>query len=85
MTSVKHIVMTAAAPMPASCWGRYKRVAVVELEAGFDAMPKMISPRARGINRVVRTWESLNVGSTDRCAYRVALAEAAEMADQLNV
>ena len=85
MTSVKHIVMTASAQMPASCWGTYRRVAVVSLEDGFNGVPKMISPRARGINRVVRTWESLNVGSTDRCAYRVALAEAAEMADQLNV
>jgi len=81
--TTKYIVMTATASMPASCWGRYRRVAVVELEAGFDEMPKMISPRARGISRIVRIWESLNVGLTKRCAYRVALAEAEGLAAKL--
>tara|TARA_R110000824_G_scaffold380072_2_gene572305 strand:- start:131 stop:388 length:258 start_codon:yes stop_codon:yes gene_type:complete len=80
----KHIVMTAAASMPASCWGQYKRVAVVELDPGFDAMPKMISTHAKGINKVVRVWENLNVGKTDRCAYGVALAEAGRFAARLN-
>ena len=84
MTSVKHIVMTASAQMPASCWGTYRKVAVVSLEDGFTGVPKMISARARGVDRIIRIWEGRNVGSTDRCAYRVARAEAEEMAGPLN-
>ena len=38
------IVKTAAACMPASCWGQYRRVAVLEVEVGTE--PKMISARA---------------------------------------
>ena len=56
-TTARYIVMTASARMPGSCWGRYGRVAVVELEPGFSGRPKMISERARGVRRVVQTWE----------------------------
>ena len=81
-----YIVATAAAHMPSSCWGRYRRVAVLEIEAGLPAgyWPAMISDRARGVVRVVETWESRNVGKTNRCAYRRAMAEAREMAEALN-
>lgn len=77
------IVMTAAACMPATCKGTYRRVAVVQV---FDpeVKPKMISERARNVRRIVKTWERLNVGRTDACAYRKALAEAQEMANNLN-
>jgi len=70
----EYIIMTASAHMPNSCWGIYRRVALVEVEKGVE--PKMISERARGVVRIVRTWENLNVGTTDKCAYRRALAEA---------
>jgi len=30
---------------------------------------------------IVRTWERLNVGKTEKCAYRIALAEAQTYAD----
>jgi hypothetical protein len=76
------IIMTASACMPQSCWGVYRRVAVVEVEKG--AKPKMISDRAIGVVRVVSTWERLNVGKTDRCAYRVALRHAHEYCARLN-
>lgn len=79
-----HYIVQAAATTPAAnCWGTYKRIAVLEVEAGLTHVA-MISPRARGCVRVVATWEKLNVGTTDRCAYRVALKEAREMAEQLN-
>lgn len=78
-----YIVMTAAAAMPATCWGKYRRVAVVEVEQGA-AWPAMISERARGVVRIVATWERRNVGTTERCAYARALTEAQELADKLN-
>ena len=80
----RFIVMDASAHMPNSCWGRYRRVAVVELEPGFDGYPKMISNRARGVKRVVSTWERQNVGTTSRCAFERAYTDACEMARELN-
>lgn len=81
-TATEYVVKTAAAQMPGSCWGVYRRVAVLEVERG--TVPAMISERARGVVRVVETWEKLNVGKTERCAYRVALREAEELAARLN-
>jgi len=84
----RYVVMDASAHMPRSCWGRYRRVAVVEVDP--DALPEgalapaMISERARGCVRVVETWERLNVGKTGRCAYARALAEAEALAAELN-
>ena len=81
--TAKFVVMTASTHMPNSVRAPYRRVAVVELtEAGV--VPKMISLRARGVARIVCTWERLSVGLTDRCAYRRGLAEAVAMAAELN-
>ena len=77
-----YIVVTAAAQMPSSCWGVYRRVAVLECDPG--PVPKMISPRARGVRRVVRTWEKQSVGSTGRSAYAQAVAQAEALAKHLN-
>lgn len=76
------IVRDASAKMPTSCKGRYRRVAVMEVERG--TIPRMISIRAKGVVRVVETWERLNVGRTDRCAFSRAMAEARALADSLN-
>ena len=75
-------LMTAAAKMPQSCWGIYRRIAIVEVETE-DTEPAMISERARGVVQIVATWEKLNVGKTDRCAYAKALKEAEEMLESL--
>lgn len=75
----RFVVMTAAAKMPRTCKGRYRRVAVVELTEGFEGVPAMISERARGVARIVAIWDQLNVGKTDACAYARALAEAETM------
>jgi hypothetical protein len=80
----RHIVMTASACMPAKCWGRYGKVAVVELEPGFEGRPAMISERARGVVRIVELWDRMHVGKTDRCAFAVAKAEAEELCNELN-
>lgn len=63
-------------------WGTYRRVAVVEIEPGAD-MPRMISTRCRGVVRIVRLWDKLNVGATEKCAYSKALCAARELQAQL--
>ena len=79
----RFIVLTAAAKVSgAAKKGHYKRIAVVEAEG--DTVPAMISERAKGLVRVVQTWERLSVGKTDRCAYAVALVEATALAASLN-
>ena len=82
MSNDRYIVMTAYACMPNSCWGTYRRVAVVETDG--IKMPKQINARRRDVVSIVRTWERLNVGSTDRCAYRKAMAEAQRIAREMN-
>jgi hypothetical protein len=72
----RYMILTATTSMPLDCWGRYRRLAVVEVEAGFSGAPSMISPRARGVVRVVKTWEKLHYGKTERSAYGRAHAEA---------
>lgn len=80
----RFIVMSRSAHMPANCWGEYRRVAVVETDLPAPFEPTMISPRASRVIRIVDTWERLNVGTTERCAYRKALAEAEALAAKLN-
>jgi len=80
----RYVVMTAVAKMPTSCWGRYRRVAVLELEPGFEGSPKFISERARGVARVVATWEKCNVGERKRSAYVRALAAAHALVAELS-
>lgn len=78
-----YIVKTSRANMPSRCYGVYRRVAVLEVKRGVLEV-SMISERARGVVRVVRTWEKRNVGRTEKCAYRRALAEAEALAAELN-
>ena len=78
-----YIIQTASAKMPNSCWGEYRRVAVIEVEDGVTSVA-MISKRAKGVIRVVETWEGLNVGTTKRCAYERALSAARILVRELN-
>lgn len=76
-------VVSSAACMPNSCWGVYRRVAVLEVD--HHERPGHTPTRiadVRGV-RVVATWERLNVGTTDACAYRVALRDAEACAERL--
>jgi len=77
------IVQSAHTHMPNSCWGRYCRVAVLEVEQGLDSVA-MISDHARGCVRVVATWEKCHVGKTERDAASRAHRAAVEMAAELN-
>lgn len=81
-TETEFVVRTAAANMPASCWGVYRRVAVIEVVKGTVLLT--ISTRVRGVKNIVMLWEKCNVDNTARCAYRKALAEAKAMAAELN-
>jgi len=83
MTTTHHIIQTASAHMPHSCWGVYRRVAVLRVDKGLESV-SMISTRARGCHEVVETWEALNCGKTDRCAYSRALVEAEALVTELN-
>jgi hypothetical protein len=80
----RFVVKSSAACMPSSCWGRYRRVAVLEVRPDVTTVA-MISARARGVVKVVATWEKLHCGKTDRDAFSGALRAAQEMADRLNV
>lgn len=81
-TKTEYAVVTSSARMPLSCWGRYRRVAVVCKIEG--SVPKMISDRARGIVEIVRDYGPQHEGSTERCAYERALIEAEDLAWELN-
>jgi hypothetical protein len=82
------IVMTACAKMPNSCWGRYRRVVVVDVEYWRawhrKDHPKMISTHAKGVLRIVRDLGKHNEGKTAACAYERALVEAQKIADAYN-
>jgi hypothetical protein len=82
-TIPRFIVMTAAACMPGSCWGRYGKIAVVELEPGTIERPKMISAHARGIVKVVALWDRCHWGGRYSAA-GVAQAAAQDLCDDLN-
>ena len=78
-TKKQYAVLTATAHVPSTCWGRYGKVAVAEIdpaEVPADGRIKMISNRARGVVRIIQIWDRLYHGSTDRCAYRRACREA---------
>ena len=75
------IVMSSAANMPSSCKGEYRRVALLRVERGV--VPAMISARARGVVELLGVAERLNVGSTDRCAFRRVVLQSTEQAHDL--
>lgn len=80
------IVMTSAAKMPNSCWGRYRNVALVKLTPEYTtrgARPAMISERARGVLAVEHRGHH-SVGQTARCALARAVASAEAEAARRN-
>jgi len=81
-TVPRYVVLTAAAHMPNSCWGRYGKVAVVETDG--KGMPCRIDERLNCVKRIVEIWDRQNIGITDRCAFARAKREAEELANRLN-
>lgn len=82
-TQTHYIVQTASANMPSSCWGQYRRVAVLEVPIGVTEVAR-IDTRIKNVRRIVQLWDRLNVGKTERCAYARALKAAEELAAELN-
>jgi tRNA G37 N-methylase Trm5 len=76
------IVMTAKAKMPSSCWGKYGKIAVVEVAEG--KIPKQIHPKHKAIKRIVEVWDRKNIGGP-KSAFAIAKKEAEELCKQLNV
>ena len=62
---------------------RYRRMAIVELEPGFEGVPKMISERAIGVRRVVECT-TVHVGKTPRSAGVRTMARYRAMVASLN-
>ncbi len=82
------IVMTSAAHVPGN--GPYRNVACVKLDAAAAALyqlnghlPRMISARARGIEKVLHLGHHF-VGKTQRSAYHRALNQANAQCDEFN-
>ncbi len=71
------IVMDSSAKMPNSCWGSYRRVALVEVVKG--ERPGAINENYKSIVKIHELWDDLFHGKTNRCAYRQARIEAEEM------
>ena len=80
--TTEFIVMTANAAMPASCKGRYGKVAVCEVEIGIR--PKMISERAKGMVRIVSLRQPLHWGGPGS-AFAKAKDDAERLAKGLNL
>lgn len=61
----------------------YRKMAVVELEPGFDGYPKMISERSRGVRRIVACTVE-HVGKTSRSAGVRTMERYLAMVEALN-
>ena len=77
------VVKTSAAKMPAGCWGKYRHVALMEVEADAP-FPKMISTHAKGAVRVVLKNSRLHVGYTLKSEYQQVVHEYCVLVDKLN-
>ncbi len=69
-----YIIRVSSAHMPSKVKAPYKRIALIEVEPGVTSVSQ-ISERAKGVVRIVRTWERLHARGTDT-AYTRAMAEA---------
>lgn len=76
-----YAVMSASAHMPNSVKAHYRRVAIV-LTDGVT-IPAMISEHARGVIRIIDTYERLHADGV-HTAYASALADALQRVADLN-
>lgn len=78
-----YVIAEASARVPSSCWGRYRRIAVVAVPPHV-AFPSAIDERRRDVIEIDMIWERLHVGKTDRDAYTRGYRAAQERCKQLN-
>ena len=76
--NTKLIIKISQEKMPSSCWGKYGRVAVMEMEVDAP-FPAMISSRTRGCVKIHRVWNKLFWGTSERCAFRRAVEAARQL------
>jgi hypothetical protein len=81
MSKTEFIIIDSSAKMPSTCWGRYRRIGVLEIEAG--ARVSRIDARPRKVRRIVEIYDRLRYGATERSAYRIALAKAKALVSEL--
>lgn len=77
------MVKTSAARMPSNCRGKYRHIALMEVERGAG-IPTMISLRAKGVVRVVRKCDRLHAGATLKSQYRQIVQRYETLAEILN-
>lgn len=80
----KFILVEKSARRPSNAYGAYVRMAVLEIEEGFEGEPTMISERAKGVVRIVEEWGPCYVGLTERSQANRARAAANELLRRLN-
>ena len=80
--NTKLIIKISQEKMPSSCWGKYGRVAIMEMEADAP-FPAMISPRASGCVKIHKVWNKLFWGTSERCALRRAVEAARQLIESL--
>lgn len=82
------IVVHKSASMPASYKGKYRRVAVIEVNYWLawdaDYQPAMMTTRCRDVLRVIHDYGPQSLGKTERCGFRRAMAAAQALADKYN-
>lgn len=76
------VVMESSAPMPRSCWGHYRNVAVIETDG--RGRPAIITESSRHFRRIVRFWPRVHDGG-DRSAAARARRDASALAAHLNL
>ena len=82
--ATEFVVKSSTARQPSSRKWKHPRSRVAIMEVVPGTMPKMISPRAVGVIRVIRVWEDLYTGQSDHCQYARAMREARLMAEHLS-
>jgi len=76
-------VKVSTAKMPSKVKARYENIAILETDGSCEA--SMISPRARGVVRIVQEWARRHRGhGTQNSAAARAVAEAEALAAALN-
>ena len=77
----KYVVVTSSDTNKGG-WGNYARVAIIETDGVH--MPTRIAERDKTCVQIVKTWNKVHVGSTERCQYQRVLKTAEHEAEQMN-
>ena len=77
-----YAVISSQECMPTTCPYPYRRLAIVQTTTP-GIVPRMISPRARGVVRIISDRRRLNVGQGKRSAFTTALQAAIRDAAKL--